>query len=127
MTYLAKYDFFYFSRCLESCSSASNEMILNFSKDLKSPVHAIFAIYYDKFSFKQVFWTKKPCGFAYRANFLRFLCVSHRSWWGEPVATATFPPPLAAPAPLVCYWSKPLAIVSRCYLIPSAKSSRRKW
>jgi hypothetical protein len=93
MTYLAKYDFFYFSRSLESCSSASSEAILNFLKDLKSPVHALFVIYYDKFSFKQVFWPKKPCGFAYRANFRRFLCVSHRSWWEGLVDTATSPHP----------------------------------
>jgi hypothetical protein len=44
MTYLAKYDFFYFSRSLESCGSASSEAILNFSKDLESPVHVLFTI-----------------------------------------------------------------------------------
>jgi hypothetical protein len=55
--------------------------------------------YYDKFSFNQVFRSKMPCGFAYRADFLRFLCVSHRYWWGGAVAIATFPPTLAAPTP----------------------------
>jgi hypothetical protein len=40
MTYLAKYDFLTLSYA--SCSSASSEAILNFSKHLKSPVHAIF-------------------------------------------------------------------------------------
>jgi hypothetical protein len=99
MTLLAKYDFFYFSRSLESCNSASSEAILNFSTDLKSPVHSLFTIYYDKSSFNQVFRSKKSCGLAYRADFHWFLCVSHRSWCGGPVAKATFPPPPAAPAP----------------------------
>jgi hypothetical protein len=40
-----------------------------------------------------------PCGFAYRADFCRFLCASHRSWWEGSVAIAAFPPPPAAPAP----------------------------
>ncbi len=99
MTYLAKYDFFYLSRSLESCSSASSEAILNLSKDLKSPVHALFAIYYDKFSLNQVFRAKKPCGFAYRADFLRFLCVTQILVGGGTVAIAAFPPPPAAPPP----------------------------
>jgi hypothetical protein len=33
-----------FSWSLESCGSASSEAILNFSKDLKSPVHALFKV-----------------------------------------------------------------------------------
>ncbi len=66
---------------------------------MKSPVHALFTIFYDKFSFNQVFRSKTPCGFAYRADFCRFLCASHRSWWGGTVAIAAFSPPPAAPAP----------------------------
>ncbi len=84
MTCLVKY---------ESCSSASSEAILKFSKDLKSPVHALFVNYYNKLSFNQVFRSKTPCGFTYRVDFSRFLCVSHRSWWGGAVAIATFPHP----------------------------------
>jgi hypothetical protein len=91
--------FFYFSLSLESCSSASSEAILNFLKDLKSPVHALFTMYYNKFSFNQVFRSKKPCGFAYSADFRWFLCVSYRSWWGGAVAIAAFPPPPRRPRP----------------------------
>jgi hypothetical protein len=106
MTYLVKYDFFYFSQSLESCSSASHEAILNFSKDLQSPVHALFTIYYDKFN--QVFRSKKPCSFTYGADLRWFLCVSHRSWWGGAVAIATFPSPPAAPA-LISLWTAHLS------------------
>jgi hypothetical protein len=91
MTYLAKYDFFYFSRSLESCSSAFSEPILNFSQDLKSPVHALFAIYYDKFSLNQVFRAKKPCGFAYRADFAGS-CVCHTDLGGGDSSYSSFPP-----------------------------------
>ncbi len=48
-----------------------------------------------KFSFNQVFRSKKPCVFAYRADFCRFLCVTQILV----VAIAAFPPPPAAPAP----------------------------
>ncbi len=61
-----------FSISLGSCSSASSEAILKFSKDLESPVHSLFAIYKNKFSFNEVFRSKTPCGFAYRADFCRF-------------------------------------------------------
>ena len=37
-----------------------------------------FTIYYNKFSFNQVFRSKKPCGFAYRADFCRFLCFTKK-------------------------------------------------
>jgi hypothetical protein len=50
--------------------------ILNFLKDLESPVHGLFTIYYDKFSFNQVFRSKTPCSCVYRANFAGF-CVYH--------------------------------------------------
>jgi hypothetical protein len=40
-----------------------------------------------------------PCGFAYRADFRRFLCELHRSWWGGAVIVAAFPPPPATPTP----------------------------
>ncbi len=68
-------------------------------EDLKSPVHALFTIFYDKFSFNQVFGSKTPCSFAYRADLCRFLCASHRSWWEGSVAIAAFPPPPATPTP----------------------------
>jgi hypothetical protein len=55
--------------------------------------------YYDKFSLNQVFRSKTLCGFAYRADFCRFLCVSHGYWWGGAVAIAAFPPPPAAVVP----------------------------
>ncbi len=48
--------------------------------------------YYDKFSFNQVFRSKTPCSFAYRADFRRFMCVSHRYWWGGAEAISNFPP-----------------------------------
>jgi hypothetical protein len=90
---------FYFSQSLESCSSASSEAILNFSKYLESPVHALFTIYYEKFSFNQVFRTKKPCSFAYIADFRRFSPVSVYVTQILVVAIAAFPSPPAAPAP----------------------------
>ncbi len=88
-----------FSQSLESCSSASSEAILNFSKDLKSPVHALFTIFYEKFSFNQVFRSKMPCSFTYHADFCRFLCASHRSWWGGDSSYSSFPPTPGASAP----------------------------
>jgi hypothetical protein len=93
MTYLAKYDFFYFSQSLESCSSVSREAIINFSKYLESPVHALFTIYYDKFSLNQVFRSKKPCGFAFRADFAGF-CVCHTDLGGGGGGSSysSFPP-----------------------------------
>ncbi len=81
-----------FGRSLERCNSACSEAIFNFLKDLKSPVHALFTIHYDKFGFNQVFRSKTPCGFAYRADFCRFLCVWHRSWWGGGSSYSSFPP-----------------------------------
>ncbi len=105
-----------FGRSLERCNSASSEAIFNFSKDLKSPVHALFTIYYNKFGFNQVFRSKTPCGFAYRADFCRFLCVWHRSWRGEAVATVKQlsphprphlpPPPPTATQPPTWMWAK---------------------
>ncbi len=67
-----------FSWSLESRSSASSEAILIFSTDLKSLVHALFTIYYDKFSFNQFFRSKTQCGCAYCSDF----CFS---WWHRPL------------------------------------------
>jgi hypothetical protein len=82
MTLLAKYDFLNFSQSSESSNSASSEAILNCLKDLESPFHSLFTIYYDKFSFNQVFRSKKSCGLAYRADFAGFY-VCHTDLGGE--------------------------------------------
>jgi hypothetical protein len=48
-------------------------------------------IYSDKFSFNQVFRSKKPCGFAYHADFRQFLCVS-QILVGRGSSYSNFPP-----------------------------------
>jgi hypothetical protein len=57
MTYLGSEVLFCddFSCSLGSCTSISCGTILNLSKDLKSFTYALFADYYDQFSFNQVF------------------------------------------------------------------------
>ncbi len=87
-----------FSWSLESRGSASSEAILNFSKDLKSPVHALFTLYYDKFSINQVFWSKTPCGCAYCSDFCQFLCVTQTFVAEGGSSIPAFPPPPATPA-----------------------------
>jgi hypothetical protein len=82
MTYLAMYVFYYFSRSLESCSSASSEVILKFSTDLKSPVHARFTIYYDKFSFTKSSGLKSHAVLLTEPIFAGF-CVCHTDLGGE--------------------------------------------
>ncbi len=42
----------------------------------------LYLTYYDKFISNHVFRSKMSCSCAYHADFLRFLCVSHRSQLG---------------------------------------------
>ncbi len=49
-----------------------------------------------KFSFNQVFRSKKPCDCVYRTDFCPFLCVSHRSQWGGEELACVYCRPLTA-------------------------------
>jgi hypothetical protein len=55
-------------------------------------------IFYDKFSFNQVFRSKTPCGFANRIDFRRFLCVK-QILVGRGSGYSNFPPTLQPEPP----------------------------
>jgi hypothetical protein len=65
--------------------------------------------YCDKFSFNQVFRSKTSCGFAYRADFLRFLCVT-QILVGRGSSYSNFPPqPRLHPPPPPFLFEQPIS------------------
>jgi hypothetical protein len=65
-----------FSAILSFVTDHIQGAVSNFSKDLKSPVYALFANYYDKFRFN------KSSGPECQAPIFTGFCVCHRSQWG---------------------------------------------